>query len=313
MSAPLLSVCLITYNHVKFIRQAIEGVIMQKVNFSLELIIADDFSTDGTREIITEYANRYPDIIRLILQDMNVGAAKNWRELITAPKAKYIAYLEGDDFWSSENKLLELISFLEANNNYSAAFHNVTVISEGQNAVHVLGNYNLWPEEKDLSIADLIESGIGCPIASASLIYRKESISDEEILEISRLAFGDRPLEVVLGWRGRIRYFPNVMAVYRKNAQSATAKFNWNKFEKDYEAFFLYADRKLNFEFSHLIDIQLKNVYLLAAHQYYGLKMYNRFMEAFYKIRKYIVASDLLKLTFIKLYIKYLFALKLKG
>src|SRR5260221_9377408 len=105
MSTPLLSVCLITYNHSKFIRQAIEGVLMQSVNFSWELIIADDCSTDGTREILLEYKQKYPDFIKLILQKQNVGPAKNWLGLITSPKSKYIAYFEGDDFWIHPFKL----------------------------------------------------------------------------------------------------------------------------------------------------------------------------------------------------------------
>jgi len=68
MPTPLLSVCLITYNHENYIRQAVEGVLMQQVNFDWELIIADDFSTDGTRAILQEYQQKFPDRIRLILQ-----------------------------------------------------------------------------------------------------------------------------------------------------------------------------------------------------------------------------------------------------
>ncbi len=73
MNEPLLSVCLITYNHVNYVSQAIEGVLMQQVNFNWELVIADDFSRDGTREIILKYKEKYPEFIKLIFQDKNVG------------------------------------------------------------------------------------------------------------------------------------------------------------------------------------------------------------------------------------------------
>ncbi len=72
---------------------------MQKVDFSWELIIADDCSTDGTTEIIVDYQKKYPGFIRLILREKNVGATQNWTDLISLPKSKYIAYLEGDGFY----------------------------------------------------------------------------------------------------------------------------------------------------------------------------------------------------------------------
>ena len=117
-NVPLLSVCLITYNHENYIRQAIEGVLMQKVNFNWELIIAEDCSTDKTRDIILEYKKKHPDFIKLILQEKNVGPAKNWIELITKPNSKYIAYFEGDDYWTDPLKLQKQVGFLEANPDY---------------------------------------------------------------------------------------------------------------------------------------------------------------------------------------------------
>lgn len=109
---PLLSVCLITYNHAKYIKQAIEGILMQKTDFSWELIIADDCSTDGTREIIIDFQKQYPDLIRLVLQEKNVGPNQNWLNLITASESKYIAYLEGDDYWIDPLKLQKQVNIL---------------------------------------------------------------------------------------------------------------------------------------------------------------------------------------------------------
>ncbi|GHU81665.1 glycosyl transferase [Bacteroidia bacterium] len=123
MDSTILSVCLITYNHVNYIQQSIEGILMQKVNFRWKLIIADDFSTDGTREVIQEYKNKYPDFLTLILQKRNVGALKNWIDLISYPQSKYIVYFEGDDYWTDPHKLQKQVDFLEANPEYSLCTH----------------------------------------------------------------------------------------------------------------------------------------------------------------------------------------------
>src|SRR5688572_11378120 len=122
---PIVSVCLITYNHVSFIRDAIEGVLSQKVNFPWEFIIADDFSVDGSRDIVVEYQKKYPELIRLILQEKNVGAANNWFDLMKAPKGKYIAYFEGDDYWIDDHKLQKQVDFLEKNEKYVGCSSNV--------------------------------------------------------------------------------------------------------------------------------------------------------------------------------------------
>ena len=114
----ILCVCIITYNHVKYIEQAIDGVLMQKVDFLYEILIADDYSSDGTREIIIKYQKQYPNLIKLILQEKNIGPAKNWIKLISTPNSKYIAYFEGDDYWTDPFKLQKQVDFLEKNEDY---------------------------------------------------------------------------------------------------------------------------------------------------------------------------------------------------
>jgi glycosyltransferase involved in cell wall biosynthesis len=129
MNSPLLSVCLITYNHQDYIKQAIEGVLMQKVNFEFELIISDDCSKDNTQTIIKEYKDKHPDFVKVILRQKNVGAAQNFIELISTPKSKYIAYLEGDDYWTDPLKLQKQVDFLESNTDYEVCFTNINIIN----------------------------------------------------------------------------------------------------------------------------------------------------------------------------------------
>ena len=120
---PLLSIVTITYNHEPFIAKTIEGVLMQQVNFPIEFIIAEDCSTDGTRAICQRYADEHPELIRLITSESNVGAVANERRAMLAARGKYIAFCEGDDYWTDPLKLQKQVDFLESHPDYSVTFH----------------------------------------------------------------------------------------------------------------------------------------------------------------------------------------------
>lgn len=130
---PLLSIVTITYNHEPFIAKTIEGVLMQQVNFPIELIIAEDCSTDGTRAICQRYAEQYPELIRLITSEFNVGAVVNERRAMLTARGKYIAFCEGDDYWTDPLKLQRQVDFLEAHPDYSVTFHRYQIYSRTQN------------------------------------------------------------------------------------------------------------------------------------------------------------------------------------
>jgi glycosyltransferase involved in cell wall biosynthesis len=165
MDTPLLSVCLITYNHINYIREAIESVWMQEINFSWEFIIADDYSIDGTREIVFKYKEKYPELIRIIPREKNVGAAKNWIELLTPAKGKYIAYFEGDDYWIDPNKLQKQIDFLEANPKYVCHCHNALIIEKNKPEKF----YNNNKIDKVLTTDDIVTT---LSIPTGSVVFR---------------------------------------------------------------------------------------------------------------------------------------------
>lgn len=123
MNKPLLSIVTITYNHESYIRKCIEGVLAQQVNFPIEFIIAEDCSTDGTLTICNEYAEKYPNLIKLITSENNVGAIANERRAMKVAKGKYIAFCEGDDYWTDPLKLQKQVDFLEEHPDYSVTFH----------------------------------------------------------------------------------------------------------------------------------------------------------------------------------------------
>jgi hypothetical protein len=110
-----LSVAMITYNHERFIAQAIESVLAQKVNFDYELVIGEDCSTDGTRAVILDFHRRYPSRIVPLLRERNLGGPRNFLGTLAACRGKYLALLEGDDYWICTEKLQRQVDFLEAN------------------------------------------------------------------------------------------------------------------------------------------------------------------------------------------------------
>jgi glycosyltransferase involved in cell wall biosynthesis len=213
---PLISVCLITYNHAPFLSQAIESILMQKHDYSWELIIADDNSTDATREIILRFKEKHPELIRTILREKNVGAFQNWRDMLNNARGKYIAYLEGDDYWTDWNKLNEQATFLEANHEYIGCFHNCEERFDNDDT-RASFLYCSFPGTVDISFQDLIYSNV---IPSCSMFYRNEGAN--KIPDWFRqLKMGDWPLHLLNTTIGKYKYIPKVMGVHR-NHQGST-------------------------------------------------------------------------------------------
>lgn len=128
-----VSVSIITYNHERYIERAILSVLKQWVNFDYEIIIGDDCSTDRTREILLTYQQKYPDIIQLILHPKRYEGVPGRLNNITnlyACRGQYIALLDGDDYWISEDKLQQQVDFLDQHTDYVLAFHDAKVVSE---------------------------------------------------------------------------------------------------------------------------------------------------------------------------------------
>ena len=127
MTTPLVSVCCITYNHASFIRKCLDGFLMQQTDFPIEILIHDDCSTDGTTEIIKEYAAQYPDLIFPLYEEENQYQQGKAGEIdlynYNRARGKYIAYCEGDDYWTDSLKLQKQVDFMESNPEYSVCWH----------------------------------------------------------------------------------------------------------------------------------------------------------------------------------------------
>lgn len=206
---PLVSVLMITYNHEEFIAQAIESVLSQKVDFNIELLIGEDSSQDGTKKIIEKYQQQYPDKIFPIYVSENVGPQLNFKQIYDQSRGKYIALLEGDDYWVDNKKLQMQVKFLEKNPNFAICHHKIKI-----NRNNKLYKGTLRPA-KVSSIENLAKKNY---IYTASCVFRKNfpQIPDWFL----KLPINDYPLHLLNASYGKIRYFNKVMSVYRVHSES---------------------------------------------------------------------------------------------
>ncbi len=127
-----VSVLVATYNHAKYIAHTIESIVSQKVDFDMEVIIGDDSSTDGTADIVNEYASKNPELITAVVRQKNLGMTGNLTDIMMRAKGEYIALIEGDDYWIDENKLKKQVEFMDSHADYSACFGLCQIVDENE-------------------------------------------------------------------------------------------------------------------------------------------------------------------------------------
>lgn len=215
---PLVSISCLTYNHGKFLKDALEGFLMQKTNFPFEVLIHDDASTDDTVQIILEYQQRYPDLIKPVFQEKNLWS-QGKRALSATynfPRAqgKYIAMCEGDDYWTEPLKLQKQVDFLECHPEYVACVHGAHFFDESLNS-RVETKFENLKEDFDLDIMKIFhESGGVYP--SCSIMMRNDPpFYPKELLIFPS---GDLTLIVFLNLKGKIRFMKELWATYRIHA-----------------------------------------------------------------------------------------------
>jgi glycosyltransferase involved in cell wall biosynthesis len=211
---PTVSVAMITYNHEKFIAQAIESVLMQKTTFPIELVIGEDCSTDGTRRIVEEYARKFPRVIRVGLRQGNVGPSKNGMATLGACRGKYVATLEGDDYWTDPNKLEKQVGFLEANPECIMCFHDALIISD-KAATDGSDPSAFYSEVKPKSRVSFADHAAGFVPPTCSCMFGNDRASLEPVLTGELLCFATSIFYCLMS-SGRLSGFiPERMAAYR--------------------------------------------------------------------------------------------------
>ena len=221
-----VTVSLTTYNHFPFIAQAIESVLMQETSFDFELLIGEDDSPDGTRQIVIDYQARYPGRIRLFLNDrknvvyVNGKPTGKWNfaNNIRNSRGEYIALLDGDDYWTSPLKLQKQVDFLEHNRDCALCFHNVRILDEADPARQDL--HCIQPMRAKYGIEDLLRGNF---MHTASVMFRSRLFGDLPSW-FFQCPIGDWPLHVLNAQHGRIGYLDEVMAVYRKHGKGVWSR-----------------------------------------------------------------------------------------
>jgi glycosyltransferase involved in cell wall biosynthesis len=209
------SVCMITYNHKEFIAQAIESVMMQQTDFDYELVIGEDCSTDGTREICLTYREKYPDKIRLFLHEKNLGMIRNYAETFSRCTAQYVAVLDGDDYWTAPHKLQKQVDFLEAHPDYAICFSRTEALVEDESC----DPFSMPSPERakpTYTVEDLLEANM---IANSSVMYRNGLVTGFPEW-FFRLEISDWPLHILMAQHGKIGYLDDAMVAYRVHATS---------------------------------------------------------------------------------------------
>lgn len=216
MSDPLVSISCITYNHAPFIRECLDGFLMQQTNFPFEILIHDDASTDGTKEIIEEYVDKYSDLIFPIYQTENqyTQGVRGMMARFNFPRAKgkYIALCEGDDYWTDPLKLQKQVNLMEE--------EDITLCHTG--ATNSLGKV-ISKNDKEL---DNIQRIIyGNYIITASSMIRKNVLAKYTWVN-AKYPFGDWPLWLTASANGKVLFLPDITTVYRIN-ETGVWQNNW--------------------------------------------------------------------------------------
>ena len=223
MNEPLVSVVVITYNHEPYIKECLDGIISQKTDFPIEILVNDDCSTDNTSSIIKEYELKYPILFRCIYQTENQyskGVHPWFDILFPTAKGKYIALCEGDDYWTDPYKLQKQVGFMETNPDLVAIYHNAfQKIGEYRNLFITPNNTAHYISNKEL----LVE----WKIPTASLLFKKENLNNNAY-NLRQYINSDYALELFLKSQGKLYYDDSIMSVYRMHSDSMSANLNNN-------------------------------------------------------------------------------------
>lgn len=210
MNEICVSVFILTYNQEKFIGQTIESILEQNTDFPYQLVIGEDYSTDGTRSICEKYANSNPEKIKLLPSERNLGLINNFIRTLKECDGKYVAICDGDDYWIDPLKLQKQVDFLENNSDYSIVFTGIKFLYPNGDCNEVV-----WDELKDTSnFDDLIFSNF---IPSVTALFRNKQGEENFPNWIYKFPYGDWPIYLWTIKNGdKIKYLNEITAIYRK-------------------------------------------------------------------------------------------------
>ncbi|MDN3655876.1 glycosyltransferase family 2 protein [Ferruginibacter paludis] len=253
-----VSVIMLAYNHEKFIKDAIEGVVLQKTNFDIELIIANDHSKDQTEQVIEQYRMKYPVIVKGFCNEKNLGPRFNFIKAYSQATGKYIAMCEGDDYWTDLNKLQQQVDFLETNIDYVLSFHDIKILDE--NGTPKDDNRQPTSNKRNFDQNELL----GVYLPTPTLVYR--NVFKDLPGAFKKSDNGDSLLLSFLTQKGKSKYHSEIKeAIVRVHAgglwSTRELPEKWSKILHTRFLIFKSLNRKLRNE----VFDQYVNTYEMAA------------------------------------------------
>lgn len=302
-----VSVCITTYNHEKYIAQAIESVLMQSTNFDCEIIIGEDDSADNTRQIVKEYKSKYPNKIRLFLNDRkNViyidgqpTGRRNFVNNLKNAKGEYIALLEGDDYWTDPYKLQKQVNFLEANPDFSMCFHDALIMENNK----LTKKRFLTALDKSVFDTEATLNPFGSFAPTASILFRNNLIIPFPDWYYS-CVFGDRMIFTMLSKYGKIKYQDFPGAVRRIHPGGISSSFTEISSALNRNIFYKNMSSYLGEKYRPLCNQYLKHFYERLIQYYFSNQSSNcSYSISILKGLRYLLSPtylSLLKVTSIK-------------
>ncbi len=209
--AARVSVLITSYQHERYIARALDGVLEQSGDFPVEILVGDDASSDGTRAVIAEYCRAHGDRIQTVLPDRNLGLGGKaiFSELVDAAGGDYLAMLDGDDFWTSPDKLRRQVAHLDEHPECSMCFHDV--LRRYEDGSRPDARFTGPDHPRRVGVRELLD---GFQLGSCSPVFRRETIAPLPAWYFD-VPWGDGPLYLLAAEQGEIHYLPEVMGVYR--------------------------------------------------------------------------------------------------
>jgi glycosyltransferase involved in cell wall biosynthesis len=278
MSEPLASAVIITYNQEKYIAQTIECALAQKVDFDYEIVIGEDCSTDRTREICLRYQEKYPDIIRVVTSDKNVGLLDNWYRSVKAAKGKYIAGCGGDDFWHNPDKIKKQVDFLEENPEYGMVHSNAYVFDENTGDITQYSHRHIDKNEDSCKFIEQIL--LANSVVAGTVMFEKkyfDNYCDIEEIKKNGIVFEDAPLWLEIAGRSKVHFFSDFFLTYRSLLESISRP---NSITKQIEFHQSCYRCMLHYYNKYIQKIEQPQQTLKMIHWHYNIWIFNLAFES---------------------------------
>lgn len=273
---PDVVVCMLAYNLENYVSDAIDGVLLQDYPGRLTMVIGEDNSTDSTLAVCKEFELKYPDRIRILANEVNLGISENMRLTLNECKGEYVAFCEADDYWTDPTKISKQVEFLERHKEYSMVFQNFKYVFEDGSPSKIAFDR----ESQDYEFEDFVERRV--VVATQTMLFRREAVP---FLDEGTCVF-DWLLLLLTSHHGKARYFDDVMSCYRQHSTNWTRKYDLPKAEFALEMT-LQCKERFAPEQSDRFSRWVAHCYADVCFTSFEERNYQRFVEAWVDCKRF--------------------------